>query len=186
MNILFKNPFVLLVAASALVGFNPTPGIASDLSVTQAHTIPGARNAEVVSLARRAFLRFTAACLAHDQSRIAQAVTADVVLEYDLPDPGITLTVDNTALNGLCAASAPKGTASRISNLLIFPMTDPHTVFIQYQAPSRPDGSASGGSKQYMAIVELRGDRIARIRDFTTTPGEIASIATVSAHNTIP
>lgn len=131
-----------------------------------------APNAEVVSLARRAFLHFTAACLADDRSRIAQTVTDDVVLEYDLPDPGITLTVDTDALDSLCAASAPATTTGQIADLSIFPMTDPNTVFIQYE--------------DHMAIVQLRGDRIAKIRDFTTTPGEIASIAMGSAHTTIP
>jgi hypothetical protein len=84
----------------------------------------------------------------------------------------MTLTVDATALGSLCAVSVPRQAVGRISNLLIFPMTDPNTVFIQYG--------------DHMAIVELRGDRIANIRDFTTIPGEIASIATESTHHTLP
>lgn len=172
MNTLVKNPLVSLAAAAALLTFGATPDFASDLPVTQPHATVAAHNAAVVTLARRAFLRFTAACLAHDRSRIAQSVTDDVVLEYDLPDPGITLTVDTDALDSLCAASAPRETTGQISDLSIFPMTDPNTVFIQYE--------------DHMAIVRLRGDRIAKIRDFTTTAGEIANIATGSAHDTIP
>lgn len=172
MSTLAKSPLVLLAAATALLAFGPTPDFAGGLPATQSQTTVAAHNAEVVSRARRAFLRFTAACLAHDRSRIAQTVTDDVVLEYELPDPGITLTVDSDALDSLCSASAPGETTAQISGLLIFPMTDPNTVFIQYEG--------------HMAIVQLRGDRIAKIRDFTTGPGEIAGIATGSAHNTIP
>lgn len=172
MSTLVKNPLVLLAAASAVLAFGPAPDLASDLPATQPHASVAAHNAEVVSRARRAFLRFTAACLAHDRSRITQTVTDDVVLQYDLPDPGITLVVDSDALDNLCATSAPRETTGQISDLSIFPMTDPNTVFIQYE--------------DHMAIVQLRGDRIAKIRDFTTTPGEIASIASESTHDTIP
>lgn len=181
MSTLVKSPWVLVIAVAALVAFGPTPDFASQPPA--AHDV---QNSEVVGRARSAFLRFAAACITHDRSRIAQAVTDDVVVEYDLPDPGITLTVDSAALDSLCAASASGDTAGQISNLLIFPMTDPNTVFIQYQAPSRPDASSRAKAEVHMAIVELRGDRIAKLRDFVTTTDGIASVATGSAHNAIP
>jgi len=178
MSTFVKSPLVLLVTAAALLAFGPTPARARDLPATRANSAPAVHDAAAVSVARRTFLRFTAACLAHDRTRIARAVTDDIVLEYDLPDPGLVLTVDGARLDGLCAASSLTAAAGQISNLSIFPMTDPNAVFIQYE-------TSGADAREYMAIVELRGDRIAKIRNFTT-PGEIASIATEATHHTIP
>ena len=185
MNTSIKSPFGLLLVASALLAHGPSSGFAREL-VTRPDAAQAAHNVQVVNRARRAFLRFANACLGHNRSGIARAVTDTLVVEYDLPDPGMTLTVDSDTLDSLCATTTLIGSADQISDLSIFPMTDPNTVFIQYEVTSKAHSSARAKTKERAAIIELRGGRIAKIRDFATLPGEIASIATGSAHDTVP
>lgn len=186
MNTAIKMPLILLLSASALTAFRYSSGAASALPVAAHHFTESADNVEVVKRARRAFLSFATACVAHNRTGIAQAVTGNLVVEYDLPDPGMTLTVDPDMLDTLCATTTLIGASDQISDLAIFPMTDPNTVFIQYEIASKADPSTRAQADVHTAIVELRGSRISKIRDFTILPREISSIATGSAHDTIP
>jgi hypothetical protein len=185
MNTFVKCPSVLFAALLAPVAFGSATAFASNQTVMQAHAVQRARSVKLVRRARRVFLRFAAACLTHDRSGIARALTDDVAVEYALPDLGMTLTVDTGALEDLCSATALAGPVEQISNLYIFPTSDPNTMFVQYDTASRPDSPARARSKEHLIVVTLRRERISRIRDFTTAPGEVASIVEGSAHNAI-
>ena len=180
-----KAPLILVAAFLALVVFGSTNAFASDQTVMQAHAVQRARSVKLASGARQVFLRFAAACLARDQSGIARAVTDDVAVEYALPDSGMTLTVETAALDSLCSATALAGPVDQISDLYIFPTNDPNTMFVQYYTASRLDSPARARSTEHLTVVTLRGERISRIRDFTTAPGEVASIVEGSAHSAI-
>lgn len=186
MSTFVKNPLAFLAALSTLVAFGPTIGLASDRTVAQTRAVQRAQSTEVVGRARQAFVRFATACFARDQSGIQRAVTDDVVVEYALPDRGMTLAVDTGALDSLCAATALAGPVDQISNLHIYPTNDPNTMFVQYDTASPPYSSAHPGSKEHLTEITLYGDRISRIRDFETGSSEVANIFEGSAHNSIP
>jgi hypothetical protein len=178
-----NNPLVLFVALSTLVAFDPTHGLAADVSVTVPRTAQAAPSAVTLSRARDAILRFATACLNHDQSRLARAVTDDFIVEYALPQPGVYLSVDATAPDGYCGAHVPTTSVEQISNLWIFPTNESNAVFVRYNTDSKSDSFSNAVSTEHLALVELRGDRIAKIRDFTTSTDDIVKIATGSARN---
>ena len=179
MNAVVKKQLVVLVGLLALIAFRAMLGFASEQTDSPPAAFQRADRAEVVSRARSVFVRFATACLAHDQSGIGEAVTDDVVVEYALPDPGITLSVYTAAPDNLCAAAALAGN-EQMSNVYIYPTNDPNTIFVQYDT-----ASSHARSGKHLTVVTLRGDRISRIRDFATAPGEVASLVRRLARNEV-
>jgi hypothetical protein len=89
-------------------------------------------------------------------------VTSDAVFEYVLEEPGSYLTIDATSLRAHCVGEEHTGESPlNVSNLRIFPTGDPNSVFVSYT-------TSTAGDSEHLALIELRGDRIAKLRDFTT------------------
>jgi cytochrome c len=118
--------------------------------------------AKLISRAERAINGFVAACEARDAQALNNVTTSQVRVEYALDEPGTYLSMDASSLLAACAGN---GASSRVSNLWIFPTNDANTVFVQYDAQSTETGSHG-----QLALVELKGDRIARMLNFAALP----------------
>ena len=119
-------------------------------------------SAKLISRAERAINGFVAACAVRDARGLSNVTTSQVRVEYALDEPGTYLSMDASSLLAACAAN---NAGSRVSNLWIFPTNDANTVFVQYDAQSTETGSHG-----QLALVELKGDRIARMLNFAAVP----------------
>jgi hypothetical protein len=179
-----KSSIVVLTAASALLALSPHRGFAGDVRVNVPDTARAVEAADLISRATRGLLDYLAACSLHDQQGVARSITTDAVVEYPLAEPGTYLTVDATALSSHCGGNVrPTGQAEHISNLWIFPTHDANAVFVHYSTTSDSVSLAKASPTEHLALVEMLGERIAKIRDFTTAPADVASIATESEPN---
>lgn len=155
-------PKTILIAAMIL-SMNSVSTLAAD-SVTASATSLSEVNANVISRADHALRDYLLACSIRDGQAIGRAVTGDAVFEYVLEEPGSYLTIDATSLRAHCAGEERTGESPlRISNLRIFPTSDSNAVFVSYTTVT------ADLTSDHLALIELRGDRIAKLRDFTTT-----------------
>jgi len=111
--------------------------------------------AGMISKVERAITRYVAACASDRAQDLNGVMTEDARIEFALEEPGTYLSID--------ASSSAADCAAQISNLWIFPTLDADAVFVQYDVP------ASGGAMQerQLVLVEMRGDRIARMVNFS-------------------
>ncbi len=136
--------------------------LSSDQKALVPSTAAAQTSAKLISRAERAINGFVAACVARDARALGSVTTGQVRVEYALDEPGTYLSMDASSLLAACAAN---NTGSRVSNLWIFPTNDANTVFVQYDAQS-----TESGSHGQLALVELKGDRIARMLNFAALP----------------
>jgi hypothetical protein len=118
---------------------------------------------DLIARTERALGGYAAACASGEGRALRQVTTDDLHIEYTLNEPGTYLTVDGANASAGCAAMA--GLTSRTSNVWIFP-TNSAVVFVQFDAPN----AAGAPSQRQLALVEMRGERIARIVNFSATP----------------
>jgi hypothetical protein len=159
-----RLPKAMLIAA-LMLSMNSMTALAADPVTAPAVSKV---NADVISRADHVLHDYVLACSVHDGQAIGRAVTSDAVFEYVLEEPGSYLTIDATSLRAHCAIEERIGKSPlHISNLRIFPTGDSNSVFVRYTT-SASDSPAVEHS-EHLALIELRGDRIAKLRDFTTT-----------------
>jgi hypothetical protein len=165
-----KRSIALFPAIGAALLTLAAPGTrAGDL--VEAHTIkahvPQTANArkwaDLIARTERALGGYVAACATGEGRALRQVTTDDLHIEYTLNEPGTYLTVDGGDAQAGCAAMA--GLTSRTSNVWIFP-TNSAVMFVQFDAPT----AAGAPSQRQLALVEMRGERIARIVNFSATP----------------
>ncbi|HKS54296.1 MAG TPA: hypothetical protein VJS12_03370 [Steroidobacteraceae bacterium] len=128
------------------------------------HTAAAAAAAGVISRAERAIVDYVTACTS-DAQDLNGVLTADARVEFALDEPGTYLSLDASSLAADCAATAHSADAPQISNLWIFPTHEANVVFVQY------DVLASTGTlrERQLALVEMRGDRIARMLNLASS-----------------
>jgi hypothetical protein len=171
-------PKAMLIAA-LMLSMNSMTTLASD-AVTASATSLSKANADVISHADHALRDYVLACSVHDGQAIGRTVTNDAVFEYVLEEPGSYLTIDGTSLRAHCVGEEPTGESPlRISTLRIFPTGDSNAVFVSYTTSTADDSQPTvelpehpAFVSEHLALIELRGDRIAKLRDFTTTLDE--------------
>ena len=130
--------------------------------------VAAAPNANLISQAERAITSYVAACATHDAPRLTSVTTDDVRIEYALEDPGTWLSLDAASLMAACATqTAASHSAPGLDNLWIFPTGDANAVFVQYDVSAGSDGAASG---RQLALVEMRGERISRMLNYSGAP----------------
>jgi hypothetical protein len=172
---IMRLPNAILIA-TLMLSMNSMTTLAAD-SVNASATSASEVNADAISRADHALRDYLLACSVHDAQAIGRAVTADAVFEYVLEEPGSYLTIDATSLRAHCAVEDRAGESPlRISNLRIFPTSDSNAVFVRYTTPAVGDSPRAvdhselpATTSEHLALIELRGDRIAKLRDFTTT-----------------
>ena len=156
-----RLPKVLLIA-TLMLSMNSMTTLAADPVTASAASLSKV-NADVISRADRALRDYLLACSLHDGQAIGKAVTSDAVFEYVL-EPGSYLTIDATSLRAHCAVEEQTGESPlRISNLRVFPTGDSNAVFVSYTT-----AAADSLTSEHLALIELSGERIAKLRDFTT------------------
>ena len=132
--------------------------------------------AHLIDRADHALRAYVAACSKGDGEAIGRLVTNDALVEYTLKEPGAYLSVDAAVLS----ASAPgnsrqKGPeAASVADLWIFPTNDSSVVFVQYAIRSGRRPSAQAPVTRYLALIEMRGDRIFKMRNFTVDGSTLA------------
>jgi hypothetical protein len=130
--------------------------------------VAAAHNANLVSQAERAIASFVAACATHDAPRLTSLTTDDVRIDYALEEPGTWLSLDAASLMAACATqTAATNRAPGLDNLRIFPTGDANAVFVQYDVAVGSDSAASG---RQLALVEMRGERISRMLNYSGAP----------------
>ena len=153
--------------AAALAGLtlvSSYPASAQELRVHVPNSGQAEQAADPITRVRHALIDYLAACTAHDGDGIARATTGTAVIEYALDEPGKYLSVDVHTMTG-CWGSVPQVTAeSGGSDLWIFATPDPDTTLVHFVVAT--NGKSSGQKSEYLALIEMSGDRIAKIRDF--------------------
>jgi hypothetical protein len=120
--------------------------------------------AGVISRADRAIRRYLDACRSNRDA--ADVVTPDARIEYTLDDPGAFLSLDASSILSTCASVGASG--ARPSQLWIFPTGEENAVFVQYDVSASASGEVPAARQ--VALVEMRGERIHRLRNFGAAP----------------
>src|SRR5689334_8685559 len=116
--------------------------------------------ADLITRTERALGDYVAACASGEGQALTRVTTDDLHIEYTLGEPGTYLVMDGGGSSAGCAAMA--GLSARTSNVWIFP-TNSSVVFVQFDAPM----ATQAPSQRQLALVEMRGERIARIVNFS-------------------
>jgi hypothetical protein len=114
---------------------------------------------DLIAKTERAITGYVAACAARDAKRLTGLTTDDVRIEFTLDEPGTYLTLTSDSVLASCAPGISPAGKGR---LWVFPTNDPNAVFVQYDLSV----DASRPATRQLALVEMRGDRIARMRNF--------------------
>ena len=160
-----RDASLLAVGTALTLAGNPTwPAEPS----THVPKIDAARAAAaLISRADRAIRRYLDAC---GSTRDAQdIVTSDARIEYTLDNPGALLSLDASSIFASCAPIGMSG--AQPGDLWIFPTGEENAVFVEYDLPdSGPASTGEGAAARQVALVEMRGDRIHRMRNFGGAP----------------
>jgi hypothetical protein len=163
------NRSMLSLAATALLTMTASTGFGAERLHVPAAT-QSAASANLITRADRALRDYVAACSRGDDEAIARIFTSDAMIEYALEEPGTYLAVEADVLSANRSGNARQtGPAAHISNLSIYPTPDSNTVFVHYTTGSDVRSSATLADSEHIALLEMRGDRIAKIR--ASSPG---------------
>jgi hypothetical protein len=108
---------------------------------------------DLISRAGRALRRYLEACDSTTAREPREIVTSDARIEFALNTEGASLTLDANAVFAGCIA---------VGELWIYPTGDKNAVFVQYDMPTRQ-----------IAVIEMRGERIQRMRNFGAAPAAL-------------
>jgi ketosteroid isomerase-like protein len=153
--------YIALMTLAGLLSISPVRAQAN---------IPGAgpvasqaqQSAELISRAQTGLEQYLRACSEGDENGVERTLTRDAVVEYALEEPGIYRTIDATLLIDRCRVNSGNGVEQPVSNLWIYPTPDENTVFVHYDI-----GAGTAYHERHLVLLEMRGDRIAKIRDFS-------------------
>jgi hypothetical protein len=170
------NRSILGVATIVLLTMTVQAGFAAE-PVHVPATPQAVASANLIARSARALRDYVAACSTGDDGAIARLVTGDAVVEYVLEDPGAYLVVKATALSANLAGNAKKtGTGAHISNLWIFPTNDPSAVFVHYTTSFDVQSPDQLPDSEHLALLEMSGDRIVKIRNFSTDADTLSTL----------
>jgi hypothetical protein len=170
------NRSISALAATAPLTMTVQTGFAAGL-VHGPATAQAAASANLIARADRALRDYVAACSRGDEEAIARIVTSDAVVEYALEEPGTYLAVEAAALSANRSLNAERtGTGVHISNLSIFPTNDSNTVFIHYTTGSDVRSTTELPGSEHLALLEMRGDRIFRMRMLGANAGNLSTL----------
>jgi hypothetical protein len=137
--------------------------------------------ADHADASQRAVSEFVDAYANRNSTALANATTGDFEVQYGLAQTGTYVAVDEDALVASWRDAKVNSSVRGHSTVAIYPTSDPHVVFVTYRIPG------DAGSER-IALLELRGDRVARARDFITPapefiefPGWTKNVRTVAA-----
>ena len=173
------NRSILGLAATLLLTMTAQTGFAAEPAHVPA-TPHAAANASLIARADRALRDYIAAYSTADDEAIARILTSDAVVEYVLEEPGTYLEVEAAALSANRSGNCTQSGA-HISSLWIFPTNDSNAVFVHYTTSSEVRSPAELPDSEHLALLEMRGDRIVKIRNFSTDAGTVPTLAATRA-----
>ena len=163
------------LAATVLLTMTVRTGFAAEPIQVPASP-QAATSANLIARADRALRDYVAACSTGNEEAIARILTIDAVVEYALEEPGTYLAVEVAALSANRSGNAKQTrSGAHISNLWIFPTPDSNTVFVHYTIGSDVRSSAEPDS-EHLALLEMRGDRIVKIRNSSADAGTLSTL----------
>ena len=92
-------------------------------------------------------------------------------IEYSLDAPGTYLTLDAISLSADCGINM-ESDGSRIRTMQIYPTNDENVVFVEFDTTS---DSSTVPLKRQLALVEMRGEKIARLLNFSPPSNALLS-----------
>jgi hypothetical protein len=119
----------------------------------------------LIANVERALSRYGTACGAHDENAVADVFTSFAVIAYASNIPGRFVATNAITAERCWAADALTSSRLNESQIWIYPTSEPNDVFIQYTIVIGT--GAAQHTMQDIALVEMAGERIARIRDYT-------------------
>jgi hypothetical protein len=162
------NKSILALATTVLLMLTAHTGIAAEPIHVFAPP-EAAASANLIARADRALREYVAACSTSDHEAFARIVASDAMVEYALGKPGTYLTVEAAALCVNHSDNAGQTrSAAQISNLRIYSTPDSNTVFANYTIDSDVRSPAEPPDSEHLALLEMRGERIFKIRHFGT------------------
>jgi hypothetical protein len=169
---------LLGLAAGALLTMTVRTGSAAE-PIDVPATPQTAGNASLIARADRALRAYVAARSTGDDGAIARIVTSDAMVEYALEEPGTYLAVEAAALGTNRSSNAEQARLEgHISNLWIFPTPDANTVFVHYTIGSDDRSRTGLPDSEHLALLEMRGDRIVKIRNSSADAGTLSALET--------
>ncbi len=121
------------------------------------------------ALATQAFGAYLSAwsSKAFDTATLSNALTEGAVLELGIARLDCVFNVKGTAAIEEFARDVDTvATDWSFSGIHYFPTLERHVVFVQYDASFTRVASGNVETKRHLAVIELKEDRISRIRDF--------------------
>lgn len=166
-----------LVTTAVLLLTNSITALADEPTHTPA-TSQAKANAALIAKVDRALHDYLLASSTHDAQAIGRSVTSDAVFEYALEQPGSYVSVDATSLSSHWSNDAnTQHSPTSVSNLWILPTGDSNSVFVRYNTSTAGESGVAEERSEHLALVEMRGDRIAKLRDFTSSADVILAAA---------
>jgi hypothetical protein len=164
------------LAGIALLTMTVHTGFAAE-PVDVPATPHAAASANLIARADRAWRDYVAACWSGDDEAIARILTSDAVVEYVLEVPGTYLALEAAALTANRSDNVKQtGSGAHISKLWIFPTNDSNTVFVQYTTSSEVRSPSELPDSERLALLEMRGDRIVKVRNFSADAGTLSTL----------
>jgi hypothetical protein len=154
-----KTVTVLMASVASLVA----PWAQADAIAKSPRNAASATAVQSSTKVQHALTRFIAGCSSHDAQTLNSVTTDDVRIEYSLDAPGTYLTLDAISLAADCGINMESG-GSRIGTMQIYPTNDENVVFVEFDTTS---DSSMAPLKRQLALVEMRGEKIARLLNFS-------------------
>lgn len=150
------------LVASACGGASAEP---ARLKAQIPHTQAALNASEFLARAEHAIGGYLEACARGEPQALSTVTTNDLHIEYvlDDADPYLTTNVDAEG----CAAIAR---GAQVTNFWLFPTNDASSVFVRYELQT------DTGTQAQLALVEMRGERIAMVRNFSGLTQAVSSI----------
>lgn len=164
----------LAVAALTFCGVTSASTPATKSAAVRSETASAPLPEVVIRAARvsRAVEGYVNAMSRRDGRTLPTFFTDDAVVEFVSDNSGVSLAVRADSLLDEVAPGAVDPLA-HVANVRVFPTRDASAVFVQYDvvvnADDRPDQTSSR-----LALVEMRGERIDKLVDFSAPAASLA------------
>jgi hypothetical protein len=122
----------------------------------------------LVARVEKALSRYATACIKHDDRALSYVLTGFAIVEYSTAVPGRFVSVDAIAAEKCWAAGLAQRESSSAEPIWIYLTSDSNYVLVQYPVTTMNTGV--NRVAQDLALIEMDGDRIARVRDYRPAP----------------
>ena len=154
---------IACVAVRASAAYIAVSGAAQQLSPEET---------DLINRGTHALYRYFAACSHRDRRELARIVTDDAAVEFPLKMPGTNLSVYAKDVARYCRI-APAST--NIAELSVYPTNATDVLLVSYSVKS-PRRAAAQQMTEHLALLQMRQERILRIRDFSATRADLQRI----------